>query len=159
MGCGRSVRVIAALLLAAGQAGAACSADKVAVKSGGSTALFSVEIADTPDLQARGLMFREKMPSAAGMLFVFPKAKHASFWMKNTLIGLDIIFADSTGQVTRVHSNAVPQDETAIDGGEDVLFVLEINAGLADRMGISQGSLLQTPFVDQNIAAWPCATP
>ncbi len=56
--------------------------------------------------------------------------------MKNTLIPLDMIFADVTGTVTRVHSNAIPGDTTPIDGGDGVAFVLEINGGLAGRLGI-----------------------
>jgi uncharacterized membrane protein (UPF0127 family) len=90
------------------------------------------------------------------MLFVYPAPQRASFWMKNTLIPLDMIFADATGRVTRVHSNAVPGDETPIDGGEGVSFVLEINGGLARRLGIAPGAELRHPAVDPDTAAWPC---
>ena len=69
------------------------------------------------------------------MLFVYEGPRRVAFWMKNTLIPLDMIFADATGRVTRVHANAVPLDETPIDGGEGVQFVLEINGGLADAAG------------------------
>ena len=102
-------------------------------------------------------MFREKMATSAGMLFVFPKPKHAQFWMKNTLIPLDMIFADATGVVTRVQSNAVPKDLTPIDGGQDVAFVLEINGGLAKRMGIAAGSKMRHPAINQAEAIWPCS--
>lgn len=158
MGRGGTLGLIAALFLA-GQAVAECSPERVDLKGAGGTARFTVEIADRPDLQAKGLMFRDRMSLSAGMLFVFPQPKHASFWMKNTLIPLDIIFLDRTGTVTRVHPQAVPQDETAIDGGEGVAMVLEINGGLAERMGIAAGSQLRSPLVDQKVAAWRCDTP
>jgi uncharacterized membrane protein (UPF0127 family) len=163
MGRGGALGLIGGLVLAglvpAAQAAAECSPDRVDLKGAGGSARFTVEIADRPDLQAKGLMFREKMSQSAGMLFVFPRPKHASFWMKNTLIPLDMIFLDQTGRVTRVHPDAVPQDETAIDGGEGVALVLEINGGLAERMGIAEGSLLRSPLVDQKVAAWPCDAP
>jgi hypothetical protein len=76
--------------------------------------------------------------------------------MRNTLIPLDMIFADATGLVTRVHSNAVPLDETSIDGGEGVALVLEINGGLAKRLGLGPGAVLRSEAVDQGQALWRC---
>jgi uncharacterized membrane protein (UPF0127 family) len=76
--------------------------------------------------------------------------------MKNTLIPLDMIFADETGRVTRVHANAVPGDTTPIDGGNDVRFVLEINGGLAKRLGIVPGAEMRHPSIPQDGAVWPC---
>ncbi len=96
------------------------------------------------------------MPASAGMLFVYDQPKHAYFWMKNTLLPLDMVFADATGLVTAVHSNAVPMDETPIDGGPDVAVVLEINAGLAKRMGIAPGAVMRSAAMDQSVAAWGC---
>jgi uncharacterized protein len=91
------------------------------------------------------------------MLFVYPAPQPATFWMANTLIPLDMIFADEKGVVRRVHSMAVPGDLTSISGGPGVLAVLEINGGLASRLGIVPGSELRHPALDQTIAAWPCA--
>ena len=144
------------LALAPAMAGAACAPEAVELRGPAGVARFHVEVADAPAEQAKGLMFREKMAASAGMLFVFPAPKHASFWMKNTLIPLDMIFADAAGRVTRVHSMAVPGDETPIDGGEGVAMVLEINGGLAARLGIAPGSELRHSSVDQSLAAWPC---
>ncbi len=90
------------------------------------------------------------------MLFVYDRPQSVSFWMRNTLIPLDMIFADETGLVRRVHSNAIPLDETPIFGGSQILAVLEINGGLAEQFGISAGTLLQHPAFDQSTAAWPC---
>jgi uncharacterized protein len=152
-------RLTGALLLSAllaGPAAAACSESVVDLRGPFGQARFTVEVADDGEERARGLMFRESMPSSAGMLFLYPAPQRASFWMKNTLIPLDMIFADGAGRVTRVHSNAVPQDTTPIDGGEGVVAVLEINGGLAERMGIAPGAELRHPGLAQDGAAWPC---
>jgi uncharacterized membrane protein (UPF0127 family) len=143
-------------LILAGRVFAGCSPDIVDIRGSFGQARFTVEVADTQAERSLGLMNRTSLPSAAGMLFVFDAPQRASFWMKNTLIPLDMIFADSAGRVTRVHSNAVPQDETPIDGGAGVATVLEINGGLADRLGIAPGAELRNPAVDQSVAAWPC---
>lgn len=150
---------LAAALLAAlaGPALAACSMGSVELRGPGGKARFNVELADSADERARGLMFREAMPASAGMLFLYPAPQPASFWMKNTLIPLDMIFADRTGLVTHVHAMAVPGDLTPIDGGRDVLAVLEINGGLAGKLGIAPGAQLRHPALDQTIAVWPCA--
>ena len=91
----------------------------------------------------------------SGMLFVYETPRRASFWMRNTLIPLDMLFADPTGRITRVHEGAVPLDETMIDGGEGVQFVLEINGGLAGRLGIAEGDVMQHPAFGPGAAA-PC---
>lgn len=113
-------------------------------------------MADSDEERATGLMNRPELAATAGMLFVYPTPRQAYFWMRNTLIPLDMIFADETGVVTRVHSNAVPLDETVIDGGADVKYVLEINGGLAEKMGIAPGSVMQNPVIAGEGAAWPC---
>ncbi len=159
-GRGAAGRVKAALALllalAPGAAAAACREDAVELRGPSGKARFTVELADSPDERAQGLMFREAMPASAGMLFLYERPQAASFWMKNTLIPLDMIFADPTGMVTHVHANAVPGDETPIPGGTGVLAVLEINGGLAARLGIVPGSALRHPGLDQTTAIWPC---
>lgn len=122
----------------------------------GGAAHFAVEIAQTESERNRGLMFRSHMPQAAGMLFVFPAPQNVNFWMKNTLIPLDLLFADSHGVVTRIHSNAVPGDLTPIEGGGDVQFVLEINGGHAAHLGIKPGAQIRHPKITH--AKWPCDT-
>ena len=150
--------LLAAIVAAApGLAWAAsdCAADRVDLRWPGGAESFAVELADTVEERGRGLMFRESLDPGAGMLFVYEGPRRAMFWMKNTLIPLDMIFADATGTVTRVHSNAIPGDLTPIDGGEGVVFVLEINGGLAERLGIAPGAELRHPTVGPD-AAWPC---
>jgi uncharacterized protein len=135
---------------------AACVPDQAELRWKGGKARFAVDIADTPDKRAKGLMFVESMPKSSGMLFVYDRPQRASFWMKNTLIPLDMIFADASGTVRHVHAMAKPQDTTSIKGGDGVQFVLEINGGLAARLGIEPGAELRHPSVDQSLAAWPC---
>ncbi|MEM6277683.1 MAG: DUF192 domain-containing protein [Pseudomonadota bacterium] len=137
-------------------AAAACSVDTVTIYGSDVKARFSVAIADTPETRNRGLMFVEEMSMGSGMLFVYEGPRFASFWMRNTLIPLDMLFAGPDGTVTRVHVNAVPLDETPIPGGENVQFVLEINGGLAARLGITEGDVLQHPSIPQESAARPC---
>lgn len=146
-----------AVILAAGGAQAECAPGTVELRAGnGSVMRFSVEIADSDAERAQGLMNRPSLPTSSGMLFVYDTPQHARFWMRNTLIPLDMIFADQTGLVTHVHSNAVPLDPTTIDGGEGVALVLEINGGLAQRLGVEAGAVMRSDVVDQTVAAWAC---
>jgi len=149
--------LVVPLGLASGAAGAVCAPDQVELRlASGAVARFSVEVADAPDERAKGLMFREHMASSSGMLFIYERPQRAVFWMKNTLIPLDMIFADATGVVRHVHTNAIPHDETGIDGGPDILAILEINGGLAKKLGIAPGAVLRHPDFEQNSAAWRC---
>jgi len=146
------------VLLAAslvGQAAAQCADTRVDLRGPWGTARFSVEIADDSEERARGLMYRESMPASSGMLFVYARPQHVAFWMENTLIPLDMIFVDAGGRVLKVHENARPLDRTAIDGGDDVLAVLEINGGMAGRLGIQPGTELRHRVFGPG-AAWPC---
>lgn len=158
MGSGHTAGWLTAGLIALlpGMAAAACAPTTIDLRGPGGTQRFTVELADEGAERAQGLMFRETMPASAGMLFVYEAPQRASFWMKNTLIPLDMIFADEAGRVTRVHSDAVPGDTTPIDGGNGVRFVLEINGGLAKRLGIVPGAELRHPSIPQDGAVWPC---
>ncbi len=142
-------------LATTGTALAECSVDRVDLKGDWGQARFSVELADDAGERSQGLMHRETMARSAGMLFAYETPQYVSFWMRNTLIPLDMVFMDATGVVRRVHENAIPLDETAIEGGEDIQYVLEINGGLAGRLGISPGSMLRHPVIGDG-AAWPC---
>ncbi len=157
------MRQVAAILVAfamfigtAASVRAACAPGVAELRGLGKAVRFSVELAATPAERAQGLMFRESLAKSAGMLFVFERPGRVAFWMRNTLIPLDMIFLDAAGVVTRVHANAVPRDETPIEGGEAVLGVLEINGGLARRLQIAPGWELRHPAMPQAGAAWPC---
>ena len=135
---------------------AECEADRIDVRGDFGTVRFRVELALTPADQARGLMFRESLPRLAGMLFVYPRESNVAFWMRNTLIPLDMIFVDDEGRVVRVHENAVPGDETPIPAGAPTMAVLEINGGMARSLGIDAGDEVRSPALPQETAAWPC---
>lgn len=143
-------------MLSAQMAQADCLPSRAQIKIGKGVAAFDVEVVDTSKTRARGLMFRESLPKFSGMLFFYKRPQSISFWMRNTLIPLDIIFMDVTGVVTKIHSNAVPLDETSIFGGHSVFAVLEINGGIAEKLRIRPGAVLQHPAFDQETAAWPC---
>lgn len=134
----------------------ACDQDSLLIRGDFGQARFSVEVADTEAERAQGLMNRSHMPSSAGMLFIYETTRSASFWMRNTLIPLDMLFADEHGVIQHIHSNAIPLDETPIFGGKNVRYVLEINGGLASAMGISVGSEMRHKSFLQEIANWRC---
>ncbi|WP_146591976.1 DUF192 domain-containing protein [Puniceibacterium confluentis] len=152
------IAVAAALALWGGsaQAQADCREDTVWLRGDWGSARFGVMVADDGAERSKGLMHVSKMAAGTGMLFVYPRPQAATFWMKNTLIPLDMIFADAQGVVQNVHSNAVPGDLTPIPGGTDIQYVLEINGGLADSLGIAAGTELQHPAIPQETAAWAC---
>lgn len=133
-----------------------CAPDAVYLKGDWGTARFSVEIADDDTERATGLMHRDMLPLSAGMLFVYDRPQQLSFWMRNTLIELDMLFVDPTGTVQHIHNRAQPGDETPITGGPGLTHVLEINGGLAQRLGITVGSVLRHPTISNDSAAWPC---
>lgn len=100
---------------------------------------FTVEVAATEAQQARGLMFRTWLAPDAGMIFPMRPPRFASFWMKNTLIPLDIIFVRANGTIARIVANTQPFSLTPIESGEPVAAVLEIAGGRAEALGIREG--------------------
>lgn len=147
---------LAVLLAMSASADAGCAPDVAEFRWPGGQARFRVEVADAPAERRQGLMFRESLARGAGMIFVFDAPHAASFWMKNTLIALDIIFIHPDGRVARVHENAVPGDLTGIPGGDNIQYVVEINGGMARRLGLGEGAELRHPALDQKAALWPC---
>jgi hypothetical protein len=131
-----------------------CTPDRVDLRWDGGRQSFAVEVADDAAERARGLMGRDSLAPDQGMLFVYESPRRARFWMKDTLIPLDMIFADARGVVTRVHASAQPLDLTPVDGGDGVQYVLEINGGLAERLGLAPGAELRHPAIAT--PAWPC---
>ena len=123
---------------------------------------LAVEIADDSEERAHGLMGRKSLEPMSGMLFVYETPRPASFWMKNTLIPLDMLFFDAAGVLRTVHPQAQPLDLTPIAGAApgdphpDRLLVLEIAGGEAARLGIGPGARLAHPAVPQPGAALPC---
>ena len=135
-----------------------CAEDTVFIKGDFGQARFSVEVADDAEERARGLMHRTELARSAGMLFVYPRPQTLSFWMRNTLIELDMIFLDPQGVVRLIHHRAQPLDETPIVGGRDLTHVLEVNGGMAKQLGLTVGDVMRHPSFDPVGAAWPCAS-
>jgi uncharacterized membrane protein (UPF0127 family) len=100
---------------------------------------FTVELAVTRAEQERGLMFRKSLAPDRGMLFPYNPPQRAAFWMKNTLIPLDIIYIAPDGRVLSIARNAVPHDETPLPSGGVIRGVLEIPGGRAAQLGILPG--------------------
>jgi uncharacterized membrane protein (UPF0127 family) len=107
---------------------------------------FKVEVATTPQQMAQGLMFRRSLEPDAGMLFDYGTTQPVSFWMRNTLIPLDMIFILGTGRIAGVHERAVPLSEQAIPSPVPVRAVLEVNGGTAARLGVKPGDLVVHPI-------------
>ncbi|MEX0970246.1 MAG: DUF192 domain-containing protein [Paracoccaceae bacterium] len=150
-----------ALIFALASSAVAQSCDPLILSARGQgvEARFDVEVVETPQDKARGLMFRESLPMFSGMLFVYDRPQRVSFWMRNTLIPLDMVFIGADGVVLNVHANAQPLDETGIPGGsDDIQYVLEVNGGLARMLNIVPGVVIQHPAIDSTLAAWPCDT-
>lgn len=152
----RWLALLLTLLVLPALAQASCREDTVDLRGPWGQARFAVEIADTPASRNQGLMNRPELARGAGMLFLYDDPGRAVFWMRNTLISLDMIFVGADGVVRHVHHRAVPLDQTPIDGGDGVLAVLEINGGLSEVFGIAPGTELRHPRLPQDRAAWPC---
>ena len=132
---------------------AACAQEQPKVATTGQVAItgqdgrdlivVNVEVAATNAKRELGLMFRRHLDEAAGMIFLFKQPQHLTFWMKNTLIPLDMIFADSDGRIVGIVENAAPLSESidAVDG--DSQYVLEVNGGFCKRNGVIAGDRLR----------------
>lgn len=135
-------------LLAFGPVG--CDSDTQTVEIKGRP--FTLELALDDATRTRGLMHRASLPADGGMLFVFPDNSVRGFWMKNCLIDLDIIFLDGLGYVTAVHTMTAPPPDVPDErlptwsSGKPAQFAIEINAGLADELGVEVGQRIDLPL-------------
>lgn len=109
------------------------------IESAGRRLKFTVRVADTPARREQGLMFVKSLPPDGGMLFLFPQEVDTAFWMKNTLIPLDLLFVRRDGSIARIAQGARPHDLTPIPAGEPVLGVLELAGGSSARLGLRAG--------------------
>lgn len=100
---------------------------------------IQVEIADTPQLQAHGLMFRRSLADNHGMLFIYKKPENVTMWMRNTYISLDMVFIDKSGRVIRIEHNTEPLSDEVIYSGGKALSVLELKAGQAAKLKLKAG--------------------
>jgi uncharacterized protein len=103
---------------------------------------IDVEIADGDNERHLGLMYRESMNEDQGMLFMFPSEEPQSFYMKNTVLPLDIIYVSSKKQIVKIYKNAVPYSETSLPSLKPCQYVVEVNAGFTDKFKIKEGSYI-----------------
>jgi uncharacterized protein len=135
----RASPILLAALVAALSAGQACAQKKLRVErldivTAAGVHHFKVEVADTFAARERGLMYRKSLASDRGMLFDFKTEQPVSFWMKNTLIPLDIVFIGADGRIVSIARNATPLSETPIASAGPVLDVLELRGGRAAEL-------------------------
>lgn len=120
----------------------------LAVESGGKTHKFRVEVAATNEDRARGLMYRREMPANAGMIFDFGYEQSVAMWMANTYIPLDMLFIAADGRVVHIAKRTVPESRATVAAPRPVRYVLELNGGTADRLGIVPGALVRHALLD-----------
>ncbi len=130
----------------------ALETESLFIKSGGKSHQFKVEIATTELDRSQGLMFRDSLPEDGGMLFLFNESAERSFWMRNTLIPLDIIFIKPDGTIHSIHAMAKPHDETVISSNGAVNAALEIPGGRAEKLGLKPGDKVLHVFFRNTLA-------
>lgn len=117
----------------------------VQIRSGPGVHRFRAEVAMTAEQQATGLMHVERLAPDAGMLFPFVPPRPASFWMKNTLIPLDMIFVREDCSIALIAANTIPMSEEPVGTEEYVTAVLEIAGGRSAELGIEEGDCVSWP--------------
>ncbi|MGB0508027.1 MAG: DUF192 domain-containing protein [Pikeienuella sp.] len=126
---------------------AACPSDQVEIRTQDGIARFSVEVADTYESRAQGLMHRTEMPDDHGMFFVYPVAERITFWMKNTPMSLDIIFVSRQGTICSIAPGTTPFSTDHIPSGCAAQTVLEVKAGIAAAAGVRVGAPIRHPAI------------
>ena len=124
--------------------------ETLTITSGETQHVFNVEIADTDEKQAQGLMFRKSLADDAGMLFEFSSPKVATIWMKNTEISLDIVFVRKNGTIVKIEHSAQPNTLRSASSEAIVAAVLELPAGKTQDLGISPGDIVSHDFFVAN---------
>jgi uncharacterized protein len=126
--------------------------EPVVVETAEGSFTFITEIADTPELRRRGLMFRHQLPQDRAMLFDWGRVAPVSMWMRNTHVSLDMIFIAPGGRVVRIAERTEPLSDTTIPSGEPVAAVLEVVAGTAQRIGLEPGDRVHHPMFERSSA-------
>lgn len=103
---------------------------------------IDVEIAETDEARHKGLMYRDGMEETQGMLFIFPKEEPQGFYMKNTLLPLDIIFVNSKKEVVKIYKNTTPLSEQDLPSVKPAIYVVEVNGGFTDKFSIKEGDYI-----------------
>lgn len=140
------------LVACASQATVAQTEPLMITSAKGKVQTLQVEVVKTDEDRSRGLMNRTSLPPMQGMLFVFDTVQTSAFWMKNTLIPLDMIFMDEKGVITKIHPMAQPNSRTIIKSGGPVRAGLEINGGMAQKLGLKAGDIVHHDIFGNDLA-------
>lgn len=116
--------------------------ERLTIDTASGSHAFDIELVRSPDDMERGLMFRRTMPEKNGMLFDFGRSQMIMMWMKNTYLPLDMVFIAKDGHVTHVAERAKPMSEAIISSVTPAYSVLEINAGVAAKIGVKAGDVV-----------------
>jgi uncharacterized membrane protein (UPF0127 family) len=122
------------------------SLDKLEIVTASGVHTFSVELASNDAEREKGLMYRRFMPADRGMLFDFKREEPVMFWMKNTYIPLDMIFMSKTGKDVGIVANAKPMSEQILSVLTPTDSVLELNGGVAAKIGVKVGDMVKDPI-------------
>ncbi|HNQ92494.1 MAG TPA: DUF192 domain-containing protein [Alphaproteobacteria bacterium] len=117
----------------------------------GNQIVLNVEVAHNDVERAQGLMNRTSLAEDAGMLFLFPDARIPAFWMKDTLIPLDMVFIGSDSRIQEIYQNAKPNDLTPISPEKPVRAVLEIGGGMAEKLGLRAGDTVSSDALAKSL--------
>ena len=118
-------------------------------ESGDTLKRIDIEIADNNKDRAQGMMYRTAMADTRGMLFVFDQAEEQSFWMKNTVMTLDILYADENGKLVTLYKYTTPYSENSIPSFEKAKYVVEVAGGFTDRYKIDRGDIISFTRTDE----------
>lgn len=103
---------------------------------------IDVELAENDRERETGMMYRKSMDDGKGMLFIFPKDEFQSFWMKNTIIPLDIIYVNSSKEIVKIYRSTTPFSENSLPSERPAMYVVEVAGGFTERYGIGEGDLI-----------------
>jgi len=129
---------------------AACArGPRVVIHAPSGDVAVAVEVADTPDARAHGLMYRKDLGADAGMLFVFPTESEQRFWMKNTPLPLDMIFIGANHHIVGIVADTRPFTTNPLGVDAPSEFVLEVNAGFCAKRGVTVGNAVDFVLVNE----------
>ncbi len=109
-------------------------------------AIIEIEIADTPEDIRQGMMYRTRLEANHGMFFLFDGERERSFWMKNTILSLDILFINASGRIVHIAEHTIPYSKDPIPSIYPAQFVLEVNAGFCREHGITAGHIVHFTY-------------
>ena len=115
-------------------------------KDGSLIEKIDIEVADNEPERRQGLMYRRTMDENRGMLFIFPQEELQDFWMKNTIMSLDIIYVNKNKEIVKIHKNTIPFSEASVPSIKPAIYVVEVNAGHTDKLGIKEGDRIEFSY-------------